>query len=1224
MDSQKQRRRKTLRSKLGTSFAMVAILLSAILSLAFYWFFRQALRDDFRERLVTAVGIAVLQIDGELHSKIIAPGSENSDAYLQIKKALQKIRAAAGPEIRFVYTMRLLPDGSIIYVADAEPEDSKDFSKVGDLVSNIGPHFREFWRKGGGAPYSEKDFLTDEFGTWITGNAMIHRADGTPDAVLAMDISAERVLARERNFLWLVLGLFVCTIPLALFLGWLKGRNLAAPITILTEEVEHFDEEHLEKPPAGEGGDDETGDLARAFNRMTSRIKDLLERLQMEIIERSRAQESLREAEEKFMDILYASDHAILLLKDGRFVDANDSAARIFGHTSRLALTPADPAFLSPPRQPDGSASNEKFVHMCAIAKEKGAHRFEWQYQRLQGQLFTADISLTSMILQGEECLCCVVRDISDAKRLEEARRSHETLLESLVKERTVELLGTNDELRAEIGRRMEIEKELEGQRAFLRLVLDSCPDLIFIKNSEGRFTLVNRAMGELYDLPPEKIIGHLDSEFIGIPDELAAVRRADLETLNSLLPVSVEERVTLPGTGEIRWYQSVKIPFSTSGGERQVLGVAMDITSRKANEALLHEAKEIAESAARAKAEFLANMTHEIRTPLNAVLGMAGILAGSRLSHEQRGHVRMIRSSASTLLETINEILDFSHMERVNLELENSPFSISDCVEEVFDMVATRAAEKNLDLVHELPPQSQAVLLGDHVRVRQLLLNLVGNAVKFTERGEVSVSVKCENCDGEDWLSVSVSDTGIGIPEGKLDCLFKSFSQVDSSISRKYGGTGLGLAICARLVELMNGRIWVKSKEGEGSVFSFNIPLRKPEPPPALSPDEELLREELSGRSAVIVCKSAAFADSLARTCADWGVSILHKGNSDGIFDGGLPLPDLLLVDAELFPLLVLRSEFEDIPKLLLCRLGEGAPKHLKHSGRFAVLEKPVRRFRLARTLLSLLNDERFQEQAQALAADLAAEEGSVPLRFLVAEDNLVNQKVTLAMLQKMGYVAELARNGLEVLACLRQKDYDFILMDLQMPEMDGFETARLLSEWVSLEQRPCIIALTAYDLGEESKKCIDAGMDACLSKPLKVEDLEPLIAKILNGRTKERPIEKPPLLELKTLRRHEDVYEGFSGELGAIFKTDIANGLALLPGLFDEGRLQEARDLIHGLKGASSSFGATALAALCATAQKKASEKDLLSLRELLPLMISCHEQTCKALAALRFIPV
>jgi CheY-like chemotaxis protein len=459
----------------------------------------------------------------------------------------------------------------------------------------------------------------------------------------------------------------------------------------------------------------------------------------------------------------------------------------------------------------------------------------------------------------------------------------------------------------------------------------------------------------------------------------------------------------------------------------------------------------------------------------MNAVIGMSGLLLGTNLSPEQRDYIETIRSSGDALLAIINDILDFSKIDEGKMEIEHLPFDLEECIESSLDLVATEASEKSLRLTYTLDESVPSTIQGDATRLRQVLVNLLSNAVKFTDEGEIAVIVCPGSIAGE--IHFAVRDTGIGISEESMGKLFLSFSQVDTSTSRKYGGTGLGLAISKRLVELMGGRIWAESKEGLGSTFHFTIF--------APAAEGKLTDSKLKGKRLLALIEDEGCKKNLTRHALSWGIRISIISSSDQAREimerEGF---DALLLDMQIPGAQTLASEMgeseigEAMPLITLM------PSNYRSSSN-ASPAKPVKLSQLHSILLKVLAEKPFIKAERPLL--------SMPnqdVRILLAEDNLVNQKVALLMLKRLGYIADVAANGLEVLEALERQHYDIILMDVQMPEMDGLETARHICE-MKLESPPKILAMTAYALEGDREKCLDSGMDGYVSKPVQIEEL-------------------------------------------------------------------------------------------------------------------------------------
>lgn len=675
------------------------------------------------------------------------------------------------------------------------------------------------------------------------------------------------------------------------------------------------------------------------------------------------------------------------------------------------------------------------------------------------------------------------------------------------------------------------------------------------------------------------------------------------------------------------------------------------ELGERRRTEEALRKSEAALQTATRAKSDFLANMSHEIRTPMSAVIGMTDLLLATSLNAEQREFARTIRASGDALLALIDDILDLSKIESGKLELEYYPLSLRACLEESIGLVALKAAEKQLDISYTIAPQTPEMLIGDGARLRQILVNLLSNAVKFTEAGEILIAISAQphvrspaEADHEPSapdagsgprtayeLRFAVHDTGIGIPPDRLDRLFQSFSQVDPAIRRKYGGTGLGLAIAKRLTELMGGTMGVESEVGRGSTFYFTIIADAiPDPGPI---DTRAAPPALAGKRLLVVGASVHNRRMISSQAQGWGMIVRDTASGAEALAWirqGEPF-DVAVLDARLADMdgLSLAAQIRNdrdaqaLPLILLTSLAqreEGLRAIRTHFR--AYLHKPIKLSQLQAVLNNI-----FEERAIAVAAPAAPvppaipRAGAAPVRILLAEDNPINQRLILLMLQSCGYQADVVSDGLEALRAVERQPYDIVLLDVQMPEMDGLEVARSICQRWPREERPYLIAVTAYALRGDREMCLNAGMDDYITKPVRLEEL---IAAIEQGQARRgrspapaarAPVVAPALpapARSTAVTLDSAVLESFRAllseeqqkQLPALIADYLANASQLLESMRAaavQGDLRVLEQAAHQLKASSGMFGAMRLAALCGELEASSRASRLTGCQEL-----------------------
>lgn len=746
-----------------------------------------------------------------------------------------------------------------------------------------------------------------------------------------------------------------------------------------------------------------------------------------------------------------------------------------------------------------------------------------------------------------------------------------------------------------DITLRKRAEEETRRTKALLNSIIQNLPTSVFLKDAEElKYVLWNQASEVLYGYSRDEVMGKTAHDFF--PREQASrFDEQDREALASGKLLCMPEQTVDSRDKGARILHTKKLAILDEEGQpRYLLGISEDITHHKEAEQNLIMAREAAEQASRAKSEFLANMSHEIRTPINGIMGMTQLALNTELTAEQTEYLEAVETSADSLLRLINDILDFSKMEAGKLELISIDFSLRDSIAETMTTLAVQAHSKGLELLYHIPSNVPDALIGDPGRLRQILLNLAANAIKFTEQGEVAVNVEPESETGDEiLLHISITDTGIGIPAEKHQKIFNSFEQADGSTSRKYGGTGLGLAISSELVRMMGGRIWLESEAGKGSVFhfavSFGIQRKQVQPPVVWDPSA------LKDRAVLVVDDNATNRRILEETLLQWHVkpTIVDSGaaalsSMKSAYEEGkhfdLVITDCMMPEMDGFELVDKINQdagWATPTIIMLTSAGErgDAARCIKLSIA-AYLLKPIKQSELFFTISRVLTEPQPDPARPSLITRHSIRESTQRLQILLAEDNAVNQKLAVKMLERMGHSVSVAANGQEVLGIWEGQNFDLILMDVQMPMMDGLEATRILREREKTSgQHVPIVAMTAYAMKGDKEKCLEAGMDGYVSKPISAQELFETIEGLFQKKDTDTISECRPALRNQILDKTE-ILERVGGderllkEIVALFFEDYPRLVSDIRTAIREGDAQALEKGAHALKGSIGNF--------------------------------------------------
>ncbi len=976
-----------------------------------------------------------------------------------------------------------------------------------------------------------------------------------------------------------VLGI---TLVLVYFLTLIQQKSIVQPIRLLAHVAGRVAEEknYSLRGPSLHGP--ELEQLGSAFDHMLEVIesrdqelreaRDLLEArvgertmaLEQEIAERQRAQLLLQESEELFRALNEAAPVGIISgTADGIIRLSNPAFRKIFGYTEEELTGQSVSDLLLTPAMREGWISVDQLLEAGRLV--------HYTVKRKRKDNTEIDVEVFGAPLKLEE-------------------RSQGFLA-----------------IYVDISKRVEAEKTIRESEELFRLLSSAAPIGIFRADREGRWVYVNKRWSEMTGREAETALGYGWLQAVH-PEDREATERLWKTAIEIEMELQDETRFLTPD-GNINWvYWGSRALHGPDGSLIGYVGVIEDISKRRAAEQRLLEAKQAAESANQAKSQFLANMSHEIRTPMNGILGMTELALETPLNGQQREYLEMVKGCAESLLEIIEDILDFSKIENGKAELESVPFSILDCVENALQPVTLRAQQKGLELEWSVRGDLPELVQGDPIRLRQVLINLLGNAVKFTEAGEVLLGIECLKCNEEEAeIRFEVRDTGVGIPEEHHSRIFDAFQQSDSSVTRQFGGTGLGLSISARIVRMMRGEIQVESTAGKGSRFFFTVKLRTAKGAERADGEEAKLP-----RVKVLVVEESKSSQELAVwLMSRWGLevevagsveearaSLAQQKEENGHYRVVLLSQNLHGADGYDVAREIRAHAPRETTAILMVSSAASILEDTRAAecGIFRRLRKPLRRRVLWESLWAALTQG---EPETTPVIEPQANTAGGHFRILLVEDNVVNQKLAVRLLEQMGHQVALASNGAEACEALCAATYDIVLMDLQMPVMGGLEaTCKIREREQHSGQHVRIVAMTAHAAAQDEKRCLEAGMDGYLTKPIRREVLRKEIDRAVtqNGPS-ENCSEPAPHGELseaewnvRDLLERLEGDQGFLRELLQIFRADSQTTLLKAREALTREDLPEMSRAAHTLKGMLRNLSMNAAAEIAAALETAA----------------------------------